>query len=178
MNDATPRDVLAEGKFLRLVSIGGWECVERKGAPGVVCIVAVTDEGKLILVEQFRKPVGNRVIELPAGLAGDDAKFAGESLANAAKRELLEETGYEAAAVRELGTIASSAGLTSETVTFFAAQSVCRSGPGGGDGTEDITVHEIALNEVGRWLKHATESGRLVDARVYTGLYLRQHLVR
>jgi ADP-ribose pyrophosphatase len=172
VNESAQHKILAEGRFLKLTSVGGWECVERKGAAGVVCIVAVTPERRLILVEQFRPPVGKRVVELPAGLAGDDAKFAGESLADAAGRELLEETGYSAESLRELGTYASSAGLTNETVTFFAADSIRRERPGGGDGTEAITVHEVASDDIDRWLHDAAKSDRLVDARVYTGLYL------
>ncbi|MEX0727769.1 MAG: NUDIX hydrolase [Planctomycetaceae bacterium] len=166
------RDIIAEGKHIRLVRVGKWEFAERCQASGVVCIVAVTDENRLLLVEQFRPPVGKRVVELPAGLAGDTRDFEGELLAQAAKRELCEETGYTAESLVELGTFASSAGLTNETVTFFAARLLKKTGDRGGDESEDITDHEIDMDDVDRWLKKAAANDRLIDARVYTGLYL------
>lgn len=170
--------IIAAGKNLRLVSDGRWEFVERKKASGVVCIVAVTRQRRLILVEQFRAPVGKRVIELPAGLAGDTVAFDVESLATAANRELLEETGYEAKAMIELGTFASSAGLTNETATFFAAKSLKKTTEGGGDDSEEIEIHEVDLDEIDKWLKKAAANDRLIDARVYTGLYLWQSAMR
>ena len=89
-------ETVAEGKFIRLVRKGTWEYVTRKGVCGIVAMVALTDDGKLVFVEQDRPPVGKRVVELPAGLAGDKAGEEDEALADAARRELLEETGYEA----------------------------------------------------------------------------------
>jgi ADP-ribose pyrophosphatase len=88
--------VLAEGKYLRFMQRAGWEYAERRGVTGIVGIVAVTDEGKLLLVEQYRLPLDKRVIELPAGLVGDEAGKERESLLAAANRELQEETGYHA----------------------------------------------------------------------------------
>lgn len=172
MKRMAKRKILFDGKHSRFVSLGGWEYIERKNSSGVVCIVAVTNRRRLILVEQFRKPLGKRVIELPAGLAGDSAQFANEPLVEAARRELLEETGYTAATCQNLGTYASSAGLTNEVVTFFSATGLKRTGTGGGDESEDITVHEVKLSELDRWLAKASDDKRIVDARVYTGLYL------
>lgn len=144
--------------------------MERTVASGVVVIVAVTDEGRLVLTEQYRIPVERSVIELPAGLAGDGE--AGETLIAAAHRELLEETGYEATAMGRLADGPSSAGLTSEVVTFMRASGLRRVGPGGGDADEAITVHEVLLDEVGAWLDAMTRRGYLVDPKVYAGLYL------
>src|SRR5215217_8780485 len=103
-------ETLAEGKFIQLVRQGTWEYATRKGVSGIVGIVAVTDDGKLVLVEQDRPPVGKRVIELPAGLAGDAAGKEKEDLAEAARRELLEETGYEADNWAQVAEGAASAG--------------------------------------------------------------------
>jgi ADP-ribose pyrophosphatase len=86
--------VLGAGHWLRLVHVDGWEFVERVKATGVVAIVAVTPDGELILTEQFRRSVNGRVIDLPAGLAGDGPES--EELVTAARRELIEETGYDA----------------------------------------------------------------------------------
>lgn len=126
----------------------------------------------MLLVEQFRPPVGKRVIELPAGLAGDTCDVEGEVLAQAAARELYEETGYTAESLIELGTFVSSAGLTNETVTFFAAKSLKKTGDGGGEDTEEIIVHEIDRDDADRWLREAAAGDCIIDARVYAGLYL------
>src|SRR5215217_1288754 len=96
MSKPQPPTTIAEGKRVRLVRRGDWEFVTRKKSSGIVAIVAVTDDYKLVLVEQYRPPVAKSVIELPAGLAGDEAGHEQEDLLTAARRELLEETGYEA----------------------------------------------------------------------------------
>ena len=95
MNADNERRVLAEGKFLRLVAQSGWEWVERTTASGAAVIAAVTDDDRLVLVEQFRVPMQCRVVELPAGLAGDEPGAADEAVFDAARRELFEEAGYE-----------------------------------------------------------------------------------
>ncbi len=165
-------ELLFEGKHLKLVSHGGWEACERTKASGVVAIVAVTPEGKLLLTEQYRPPVGRRVIELPAGLSGDVPGAELEELAEAARRELVEETGYDAASLTLLTEGPSSAGLTSETVSIFRADGVHRVGAGGGDASESIEVHEIPLNDVRKWLRGRHSAGVLIDYKIYAGLEL------
>jgi ADP-ribose pyrophosphatase len=164
-------ETLAEGKFIRLVRQGKWEYAKRKGVSGIVAIVAVTDDRKLVLVEQDRPPVGKRVIELPAGLAGDQAGHETEDLADAARRELLEETGYEARGVERVAEGAASAGMTDEVITLFRATGLKKTGDAKGDGSEDITVHEVALDGVTAWLDTRAAEGKLVDLKVYAGLY-------
>src|SRR5689334_6078705 len=123
MSDQKPQpETMCEGKYVRLVRQGKWEYAKRKGVSGIVGIVAVTNDRKLVLVEQERAPVGKRVIELPAGLAGDSAGHEREDLADAAKRELLEETGYEASELKRVAEGASSAGMTDEVITLFVAR--------------------------------------------------------
>lgn len=172
MSQIPGRKVLAEGQYLRLVVENGWEFVERKSTTGIVVIVAVTDGGQLLLVEQFRPPVRGRVIELPAGLAGDIAGQEGEPLADAARRELSEETGYQAASMTSLGGGPPSSGTTSEVVTFFHAHGLRRTGRGGGDAHEDIEVHEVPRAEARAWLRQRERDGRMVDPKVYAGLAL------
>ncbi|MCA9146197.1 MAG: NUDIX hydrolase, partial [Planctomycetales bacterium] len=65
----------------------------------------------------------------------------------------------------------SSAGMTNEMATIFVADQIEKVESGGGDESEDITVHEISLAEIDDWLKQSQQSGKLIDSRVYSGLY-------
>ena len=162
---------LHTGKFLALVKEGRWEYVDRLGATGAVIVVAVTNERKLLLVEQYRIPVHARTIELPAGIVGDDPGGSDEGNTDAAKRELLEETGYAAERVETLTTGPASSGLTSEVVTLLLASDLKRVQAGGGVAHENITVHEVPLSEVHDWLAAKASEGLLIEPKVYAGLY-------
>ena len=81
--------VLGKGKFLRLIRDRHWEFVERVNARGVVAIIAVTADRRIILTDQYRSAVGRSVIDLPAGLAGDVKGQEDEAFAESALRELL-----------------------------------------------------------------------------------------
>jgi ADP-ribose pyrophosphatase len=154
-----------------LVKEGRWEYAERTNATGAAIIVAVTDDRKLLLVEQYRIPVHARTVELPAGIVGDEPGADGEAHAEAARRELIEETGYDAERMEALTHGPASSGLTSETVTLFLAAQLRLVGTGGGVAHEDITVHEVSLDEVHDWLAAKAQAGVLVDPKVYAGLY-------
>ncbi len=132
--------LIAEGRFLRFVERDGWEFVERSSSWAVVLIIPITDAGEIVFVEQYRPPVGRRVIELPAGLVGDLADSPDETLETAARRELEEETGYVAGSLELLFTGVPSGGLTSEAITFFLARDLHQVGPGGGDATDNALV--------------------------------------
>jgi len=162
---------LYSGKFLTLIREGQWEYATRVNATGAAIIVAVTDEQKLLLVEQYRIPVHTRTIELPAGIIGDESGCADETHAEAARRELLEETGYAAAHMEPLTTGPSSAGLASERVTLFRASGLRRAGKGGGVAQEDIIVHEVPLVEATAWLESKARTGILIDPKIYAGLF-------
>jgi ADP-ribose pyrophosphatase len=162
---------LHTGKFLTMIKEGHWEYVDRLNATGAAIIVALTEEQKLLLVEQYRIPVHARTIELPAGIIGDEPGATNESHAQAARRELLEETGYAAARIEPLTTGPSGAGLTSERVTLFRASGLRRAGKGGGVAHEDIVVHEVPLAEVPAWLESKARAGVLIDPKVYAGLF-------
>ncbi len=169
--NSEPLKTIAETKFLRLVERGSWSFVQRQSEVRIVAVVAVTNDGKLILVEQYRPPTDSRVIELPAGLAGDIVGQESESLQIAAERELLEETGYSAAKWKPLTTVTSSAGLTDERVAIFLARELQKTGPGGGDESEDITVHEIPIAELETWLTDQAQNGFDIDSRVFAALH-------
>jgi ADP-ribose pyrophosphatase len=166
-----PDRVLAETRFLRLIDRDGWTFVERPQITGVVTMVAVTDEGRLLLVEQPRRPMGGATIELPAGLVGDEPGMADEGLAEAARRELLEETGYEATSMELVATCATSPGMTSELVSIFRARGLRKVAAGGGVAGEDIRVHEVPLTEVDAWLAARAAAGFTVAVKVYAGLH-------
>lgn len=166
-SDAT---ILAQGRFLRLRSVNGWEYAERVNASGVVAILAITEERRILLVEQYRPPVGRAAVELPAGLVGDTA--AGEGDVEAVRRELLEETGYRAGEVVLLGTGPSSAGLASEVITICHAKGLVRVGPAAGDGNEQITVHEVPVSGLRGWLEEQSRAGKAIDLKIGSALWL------
>jgi len=166
-----PITTLHTSKFLALIKEGHWEYVNRVNATGAALILAVTAEQKILLVEQYRIPVHARTIELPAGIIGDEPGSSEESHAEAARRELLEETGYAAEQIEALTTGSACSGITSERVTLFRASGLRRVGPGGGVAQEDITVHEVSLTEMVPWLEVKAKSGVLIDPKVYAGLF-------
>ena len=170
MNQTT-RTTLHTGKFLALVKEGHWEFADRVNATGAAIIIAVTTEQKVLLVEQYRTPVHARTIELPAGIIGDEPDSTDESIAEAARRELLEETGYTAEHIEAVTTGPSCSGITSERVTLFRALGLRRIGNGGGVANENIEVHEIPLAEIVDWLATKDKTGVLIDPKVYAGLF-------
>lgn len=162
---------LYAGRHLRLVVRNGWEFVERPGIRGIVLVVAVTPENRLLLVEQRREPVDTNVVELPAGLAGDTESPADEPLEEAARRELVEETGWDAKAMERLTSGPPSAGVSSEVITFFRARGLWRAGAGCGVEGEAITVHEVPLAAAEEFLREREAGGTLIDPKVWAGLW-------
>lgn len=167
-----PDRVLVETKFLRCIDRDGWFFVERPNASGVVTLVPVTDDGRLVLIEQYRPPVKRNVIELPAGLVGDEHEL--ETLEAAAHRELREETGYDAGRMSLLATCATSPGVTNEESNFFLATKLTKVGTGGGVQGEEIRVHEVALTDVRSWLAQREATGILVSMPVFVGVLFAQ----
>ena len=146
MPDRHKPRMITEGRWLNFVARGGWEYAERRAISGIVGIVAVTDDRRLILVEQYRPPVDAPVIELPAGLVGDEPGRADEPLVEAARRELIAEAGY---------------GVKSISA-------------GGGESHENRTCHGGPLYALDAWLVERQAAGRLIDLKIYAGLYLAQ----
>ena len=170
MNDE-PRTIF-EGRFLRFVKSGNWEYVERVNVRDVAVLVPITADDEIVLVEQFRIPVQAPMIELPAGLVGDEEHFKDEDLLDAANRELEEETGFRADRLTLLARAPSSGGMTSEVVSFLRADGLTKVGAGGGVEGEDITVHAVPVADVRQWLREREREGCLLDPKIYAGLYL------
>ncbi len=166
---------LYKGEFLELKRDRHWEYVRRVKANGAVLIVAVTDAGELVLVEQMRIPMQGKTIELPAGITGDSDAVAGESFIHAAERELLEETGYTAASAEVILQGPTAPGLTSEQLTFVRMRGLVQQHAGGGVDGEDITVHRVPLAAVHGWLTARRTEGYFIEPRIYTGLWFAQN---
>jgi len=165
------RVTLCEGKYKRLICENGWEYIERVHCGGIVVILAETDTGKVILIDQLRIPVGKKVIEFPAGLANDSEDFSGESLEEAARREFLEETGYQAEEMKLIAGGPANPAISADIMMVFHAKRIRKVASGGGDGTESITVHEVDAGAVEAWLEEKKTEGYWVDPKVYAGLY-------
>jgi ADP-ribose pyrophosphatase len=107
---------------------------------------------------------------MPAGIVGDI--HAGESLELAAERELLEETGWQAAKIELLMIGPTSAGMSNERVAFVRATGLAKVHDGGGDSTEDIIVHEIPVDDVPAWLAQKAAQGFEMDLKLWAGLWM------
>lgn len=158
-----------EGKFLRVVKRKGWEFVERKNITGIVAVIALTNDDKLVLVKQYREPLQKVVIEAPAGLVGDIDDQ--ESIETAARRELLEETGYHANKLEVVGTFPVSPGISTEQMTYVIATDLEKREEGGGDSTEEIEVLELDIRIATSHLIEIAKSGEeLVDAKLFSAI--------
>lgn len=165
-------EVMAAGRFLRLVKKGRWEYVDRPHTTGAVAVIAVTDDEELVLIEQHRVPMGRPCIEIPAGLAGDMDDDPDESFLQTARRELLEETGFSAQTLKHLYPIVTSPGLSSEVIDLYRATGLARVHEGGGVEGESIQVHLVPLSEVDGWLAGRAAQGTPIDIKVYTAAVL------
>ena len=167
MND--DRDVAAEtawqGKWIAVKTQGRWEYVSRTRGIRAVVIVAIDQDDHVLLIDQYRVPLGRRCLELPAGLVGDD--HADDTAESAAVRELEEETGYTASQVENLGEYHSSPGLVTEGFTLVRLRGLTRIGEGGGiAGEEDIIVHRVPLAEVPAFVAAKRAEGLAVDVKL------------
>ena len=160
------KEVLWDGRFLQMIQHGDWQYTARKGITGTVGIVAITDDRKIVLVQEYRGALETEVIDIPAGLAGDLPDKGDESFESAARRELLEETGYEAETMTFVSMGTTSCGLTNEQMAVFKATGIKKVAPGGGDDFEDIQVHEIPLIKLKAWLKEQAAKGFIIDTKV------------
>ncbi len=171
----TPVETLHEGRWLTLRKRGRWEYVERNNPGGAVIILAVTAEDKVLFVEQYRVAILQHTIEMPAGLVGDLAGQADESTLLAARRELEEETGYRCQRLDFIHRGPSSSGMSTEMISFVRAWDLEKVGPGGGDESENIVVHEVPRTEAGAWLFARAAEGYSIDPKLFAGLWFIEH---
>lgn len=164
-------EVLCETRWLGLYRIGHWDFAKRPNADACVGILALTPDDEVVLIEQFRIPVQRKVIEIPAGLVGDEEEFRGEALIDTAARELLEETGFRAGKIVPLLASPTSAGMTAEITHLFHASELVREHDGGGTGHEDIQVHLVPRGELRGWLKAKEADGYLIDFKIHAALW-------
>ena len=158
--------IVWQGKYITAKTRGRWEYVGRPRNIRAAVILAVDEDDHVLLVEQYRVPLGRPCIELPAGLIGDEADFEGEDPLDAAGRELVEETGYRADVLEDLGTFWSSPGMVSESFTLVRASQLAKVGEGGGVGGENITVHRVALSDIAAFTAAKRADGCGIDVRV------------
>ncbi len=158
-----PEETMWQGLYIVAKRRGRWEYVSRARNIGAAVLLAI-DDGHVLLVEQYRVPLGRRCLELPAGLVGDDAE--GETVESAAARELEEETGWRAARIEIIGEFASSPGMISETFTLVRAHGLTQVHEGGGVADEAIAVHRVALDDVAGFVEARRAEGVLIDAKL------------
>jgi 8-oxo-dGTP pyrophosphatase MutT (NUDIX family) len=162
------------GKFIQIVSRafrnkvtgkeGVWECVQRKNTHGrIVAVLPVTAEGNLILIESFRIPVKNWVIEPVAGLM--DGGPEEEMLL--AKREMLEEAGYESSQLEFLCAGSIGAGLSNDQMAFYVALNAQKVSEPKLEDEEDIKVISTPLCDAMGFLWRRSREGFLVDVKLF-----------
>ena len=168
-------ETLYQGEWLRMVRRGRWEYCERThGKDGLaVLVIAVTPADEVLFVEQFRVPLGAPTIEMPAGLVGDD--YSDDTLQTAARRELIEETGWDAGRIDVLLIGPTSSGMSNERIAFARALDLKKVGEGGGVGSENITVHSVPRSEAPAWLMQKHREGYELDLKLWAGLWMIDH---
>lgn len=171
MYEILEKKILWSGKFLSCAGItyrdsGGairnWEAFERVNCDGIVAIVPVTAEREALIIRQFRPAVGRYVIEFPAGL-----NDKGESLEKAARRELLEETGYSAGELIFIAEGPVSSGSSGETLTVYLAKGLEFKGIDQRDETEDIEVLRVPIDEFYDRLIALSAQGNAIDLKIF-----------
>jgi ADP-ribose pyrophosphatase len=171
-------DVLYRGKVFDLVvdqvqyPSGRTGVREIARHPGGAVVVPVLEDGRIIMVEQLRYPLGSRLLELPAGKLGN-----GEDPAAAAGRELTEETGWIAGSLEKLSSIYTSPGFCDEELHLFLGRGLHESPDGHKreEGEFSMTVHYLPLEEVlDRIVRGEIRDAKTVAGVLLAGLRLRR----
>ena len=159
--------VMYDGDFIKvlkdnmLLPDGSISTREHITHPGAVAVLAVLDNGNLVMERQFRYAPQCEFIELPAGKIDH-----GEDILITAQRELLEETGYVAAEWKHLVTTWPCIGYSDERMEYFLARGLTHQGQNLDDG-EFLEVFELSLAEAVEWIRQ----GKINDSKTIVGLF-------
>jgi ADP-ribose pyrophosphatase len=160
-----PEEIVWQGRFVTAKRRGRWEYAGRARGIRAAVIIAL-DGDHVILVSQYRVPLGKESLELPAGLVGDEAGLENEAVEDAAARELEEETGYRADRIEKVLDLYSSPGMLSESFALLQARGLTKVSDGGGTASEDITVHRVPLSGLRDYVAEWQRAGKAVDVKV------------
>ncbi|MFV0646030.1 MAG: NUDIX hydrolase [Sphingomonadaceae bacterium] len=160
-----PVETVWQGKWITAKRRGRWEYVSRARNIRAAVILAI-ENGHVLLVEQFRVPLGKPCLELPAGLIGDAAGAEKEDPMLAAGRELIEETGWQASTLEDCGEFYSSPGMVSESFTLVRASGLQKIGPGGGVDGENITTWRVPVTDIANFVATRRAEGVGIDVKL------------
>lgn len=135
--------------------------------PGGSVVVPVKDNGKIILVKQYRYPFGEHLYELPAGKLDK-----GEDPLICAGRELIEETGYKTDKISKLGKIYTSPGFSSEILHIYLAKDLTPGNHNREEGEQGMEIYEFTLDEINQMIM----DGKIVDSKTICGIYYYKNL--
>jgi len=165
-----PEETMWQGDWIVARRRANWEYVGRARNIRAAVILPIDDSAAdgphVLLVEQYRVPLGRACIELPAGLVGDTTDNADEDATAAAARELTEETGYAADRLENLGQFWSSPGMVTESFTLLRAHGLRKVAEGGGIGDENITVHRVPMSGIGAFIAERRARGDAIDVKL------------
>lgn len=165
-----PEDIAWQGRFITAKKRGRWEYAGRARGIRAAAIIALDQDEDgathVILIGQYRVPLGRFTLEVPAGLVGDDEGSEDEEAITAAARELEEETGYEAREWEVLGEFYSSPGMVSESFTLLRAHGLTKVSEGGGTESEDIEIFRVPIARLAEFVEQWRKAGHAVDVRI------------
>ena len=148
------REYIYEGKIIKLRKdevelpdgkVASREIIEHNGGSGVI---AVTEDDEILLVKQYRRPYDEVTLEIPAGKLNP-----GESPEENARRELSEETGYEAGILLDFGKIYPSPGYTGEVIRIYFAPNAYMAGEAHTDDDEYLSLVKLPVEEAKRYIE-------------------------
>ena len=137
--------------------------------PGGAVVVPILDNGKIIMVKQFRYPLQRTILELPAGKLDKD-----EDPYVCAVRELEEETGYKAGKVEKLGAICTTPGFCTEILHIYLAKDLVSGNHNREEGEYGMEIYEYSFEEI----QEKISKGEIIDAKTICGIHLAESYIK